>query len=55
VSFEGEGWPGVFLLGFRARLFIVEWGFMAMWKKVAIVVVAWIASVLIYVEFFTAR
>jgi hypothetical protein len=30
-------------------------GFMAMWKKVAIVVVAWIASVLVYVEFFKAR
>jgi hypothetical protein len=30
-------------------------GFMAMWKKVAIVVVAWAASVLVYVEFFKAR
>jgi hypothetical protein len=26
-----------------------------MWKKVAIVVVAWIVSVLVYVEFFKAR
>ena len=45
----------MFLLGFRARLFVGEWGFMAMWKKVAIVVAAWIASVLVYVEFFKAR
>jgi hypothetical protein len=30
-------------------------GFMAMWKKIAIVVVAWIVSVLVYVEFFKAR
>jgi hypothetical protein len=37
----------VFSSGFRPRLFIGEsGGFIAMWKKVAIVVVAWIASVL---------
>jgi hypothetical protein len=29
--------------------------FMAMWKKIAIVVVAWAASVFVYVEFFKGR
>jgi len=29
--------------------------FMAMWKKIAIVLVAWVGSVLLYVEFFKAR
>jgi hypothetical protein len=40
---------------FRARLLSESGGFMAMWKKIAIVVVAWVASVLVYVEFFKAR
>jgi hypothetical protein len=35
--------------------FLGSGGFMAMWKKVAIVVVARITSVLVYVEFFKAR
>jgi hypothetical protein len=30
-------------------------GFMALWKKIAIVVVAWLGSVLVYVEFFKGR
>lgn len=29
--------------------------FMPMWKKIAIVVVAWVVSVLIYVEFFSSK
>jgi hypothetical protein len=29
--------------------------FMQMWKKIAIVVVAWVGSVFVYVEFFKAR
>jgi hypothetical protein len=45
----------VFSPGFPGPPFIGEWGFMAMWKKVAIVVVAWIVSVLVYVEFIKAR
>ena len=28
---------------------------MPMWKKIAIVVVAWVVSVLIYVEFFSSK
>ena len=30
-------------------------GFMPMWKKVAIVIVAWVVCVLVYIEFFKAR
>jgi hypothetical protein len=37
-------------IGKRSKL-----GFMAMWKKIAITVVAWVVSVLVYVEFFKAR
>jgi len=44
----------LFLLGFRARL-LSGTVFMAMWKKIVIVVVAWVGSVLVYVEFFKAR
>ena len=40
---------------FRAAFLSVTGSFMAMWKKIAIVVVAWAASVLVYVEFFKAR
>ena len=29
--------------------------FMALWKKIAIVLVAWVGSVLVYLEFFKAR
>lgn len=29
--------------------------FMAMWKKIAIVVVVWVGSVMVYVEFFKGR
>jgi len=28
---------------------------MALWKKIAIVLVAWVGSVLVYIEFFKAR
>ena len=55
VSFEGEGRPGCFSWGSGPAFLSGSGGFMAMWKKVAIVVVAWIASVLVYVEFFKAR
>jgi hypothetical protein len=54
VSFEGGRLARLFLLGFRARL-LSGTVFMAMWKKIAIVVVAWVGSVLVYVEFFKAR
>jgi hypothetical protein len=37
-------------IGKRSKL-----GYMAMWKKIVIVVVAWVVSVLVYVEFFKAR
>jgi hypothetical protein len=30
-------------------------GFMPMWKTIEIIVVAWVVSVLVYVEFFKAR
>ena len=55
MSFEGEAGSGVFPrfsgLAFLSR----SGGFMAIWKKVAIVVVAWAASVFVYVEFFKTR
>jgi hypothetical protein len=56
VSFEGEAGPVLFSSWVSGRAFLSgSIGFMAMWKKIAIVVVAWAASVLVYVEFFKAH
>ena len=54
MSFEGGG-AGSLLVwgsweGTRGPAFAEV--FMQLWKKIAIVVVAWAASVLVYVEFF---
>jgi hypothetical protein len=55
VGFEGDAGP-VVSPGVPGPAFLSGSGdFMAMWKKVAIVAVAWIASVLVYVEFFKSR